>query len=202
MASGNSDFQAVSGEVPGAHTQGSLLVANHVSWADIHAINSVFPVRFVAKAEIKDWPVFGFLGRKCGTIFINRTKNRDAVRVIDIATQALQQHDNLCVFPEGTTSEGLSVLPFKSSLLQTAISTGCPLIPLTIRYPLPDGKLNLEAAYAGDTTLFESMRAYLYMRRPQVTLHFGTPVTTHQLSRQALAEQLQATILLSLQSQV
>lgn len=189
-----------SGQLPDIRTHGVLFVANHISWADIHAINSIIPVRFVAKMEIRDWPIFGYLVRKSGTIFINRSRHRDAARVIQLASHALKLNDNLCVFPEGTTTEGLSVLPFKSSLLQAAIEADTQIIPVAIRYPLPNGEINLDAAYAGDTSLGASMRAYLHMQQPAVHLHFCTPLATADLSRQQLAQQAHAGISAALSS--
>lgn len=162
-------------------------MANHISWVDIHAINSVIPVRFVAKLEIKDWPVFGYLIRKSGTIFINRTRQRDAARVVKVVSQALQQGDNLCVFPEGTTTEGFEVLPFKSSLIQAAIDANATVIPIAIRYPLPDGRSNAAAAYAGETTMAESMLALLNMQTPTMHLHFCAPIAASAFDRQHLA---------------
>lgn len=178
----------VTGAVPDIRTHGVLLVANHISWADIHAINSIIPVRFVAKMEIKNWPVFGYLVRKSGTIFINRTRNRDAARVVHIASHALKLNYNLCVFPEGTTTEGLSVLPFKSSLIQSAVEAQAPLIPVAIRYTRPDGSIDIDAAYAGDTSLVDSMNTYLNMQQPHVHIHFFEPIASHGMSRQQLAK--------------
>ena len=177
-----------SGQLPDARTHGVLFVANHISWADIHAINSIIPVRFVAKQEIRHWPVFGYLVRKAGTIFITRERRRDAARVVNLASLALKYQDNLCIFPEGTTTEGLSVLPFKSSLLQAAIDAQATVIPVTIHYPLDNGQPNIAAAYAGDTTLAASMSALLDMHTPHVHLHFGQAVETYGTSRQALAK--------------
>ena len=182
------------GTVPDIRTHGTMLVGNHVSWSDIHAINSIIPVRFVAKVEIKSWPVFGYLVRKCGTIFINRTRNRDAARVVNIASHALRLNDNLCVFPEGTTTEGLSVLPFKSSLIQAAVQAEAPIIPMVIRYPLPDGSINMDAAYAGDTNLIDSMNTFLHMQQPVVHVHFCAPVASVGKSRQQLAKEIHAQI--------
>ncbi len=187
-----------SGELPDVRTHGVLFVANHISWSDIHAINSVIPVRFVAKMEIKDWPVFGYLVRKSGTIFINRTRNRDAARVVNICSHALKRNDNLCVFPEGTTTEGLSVLPFKSSLIQAAVEANSQVIPVAIHYPLPDGQPNLDVAYAGDTTLIGSMSTYLNMQQPTVHLHFCAPIAANAHTRQQLAQQAHAEITASL----
>lgn len=178
-----------------------LFVANHISWADIHAINSMTPVRFVAKMEVKDWPVFGYLVRKSGTIFINRTRQRDAARVVQLASHALKLGDNLCVFPEATTTEGDQVLPFKSSLLQAAIAANTSIIPVAIRYPLPEGGLNRQAAYAGDTSLGASMSAYIHMQQPEAHLHFCEPIPTTGLTRQALAQKAHASIALYLSQQ-
>jgi 1-acyl-sn-glycerol-3-phosphate acyltransferase len=184
----------VSGCLPDKNTHGTLFVANHISWVDIHAINSVLPVRFVAKLEVSNWPVFGYLVRKSGTIFINRTRQRDAARVVQLASNALKLRDNLCVFPEGTTTEGLQVLPFKSSLIQAAIDANTTVIPVAIRYAQPDGSLNLAAAYAGDTSMGESMLAFIHMRRPSVHLHFCQPIAAREMSRQALAQLAHAEI--------
>lgn len=182
------------GQLPDVRTHGVLFVANHISWSDIHAINSIIPVRFVAKQEIRHWPVFGYLVRKAGTIFINRDRRRDASRVVNLASLALQYQDNLCVFPEGTTTEGITVLPFKSSLLQAAIDANATVVPVTLYYPLANGRPNLQAAYAGDTTLAASMSALLHMQQPRVHLHFGTPIQTTNINRQHLAAELQQAI--------
>ncbi|HCU85671.1 MAG TPA: 1-acyl-sn-glycerol-3-phosphate acyltransferase, partial [Methylophilus sp.] len=122
------------------------------------------------------------------------TRNRDAARVVNICSHALKLNDNLCVFPEGTTTEGLSVLPFKSSLIQAAIEANTKIIPVAIHYPLPDGQPNLDVAYAGDTSIIESMNAYLKMQQPTVHLHFGTPIAASGQSRQQLAQQAHAQI--------
>lgn len=183
-----------SGTVPGKDAHGILFVANHISWVDIHSINSLLPVRFVAKLEVRNWPVFGYLVRKSGTIFINRTRQRDAARVVQIASNALKLRDNLCVFPEGTTTEGEQVLPFKSSLIQAAIDANTIVIPVAIRYAHPDGSINHAAAYAGETTMVESMLAFIHMRAPTVHLHFCQPIAASELNRQALAELAHAEI--------
>lgn len=188
----------VSGLPPDRSIKHVLFVANHVSWADIHALNSLIPVRFVAKLEIKDWPVFGYLVKKSGTIFINRTRQRDAARVLKVVTQAIKLGDNLCVFPEGTTTDGQQVLPFKSSLIQAAIDAQATVIPFAIHYPLPDGSPNLAAAYAGDTSMIESMQAFLSMQTPRVHLHFCTPIAADLFERQALATHTRTAIIAAL----
>lgn len=169
----------VFGEIPAFDSKGILFVANHISWADIHAINSVLPLRFIAKLELSGWPVFGYLIRQSGTLFVDRTRRKDAARIVEMAADSLSAGDNVGLFPEGTTTEGDVVLPFKSSLIQAAISANATIQPIAIRYPLPDGRINTKVAYAGDTTMGESMLSVLNMKKPIVELHFLPPFQTH-----------------------
>lgn len=167
------------GAVPSTNTTltGTMFVANHISWSDIHALNSVIPLRFIAKSEIKNWPIFGFLVSKANTLFIDRSKKQDAKRTIDIAHQSLQSGDNLCFFPEGTTTDGTEIKPFKSSLIQAAILAKSSIYPVALHYPNADGSINTEIAYAGDTTLGESMHKMLLQKKPVIVLHFLAPIT-------------------------
>lgn len=154
-----------------------MVVANHISWSDIHALNSVIPLRFIAKSEIKNWPVFGFLVSKANTLFIDRSKRKDAKRTIDIASISLKGGDNLCFFPEGTTTDGSEIKPFKSSLIQAAIDAKSVILPVVIQYPNADGTANTNIAYAGETTLAESMGNMLLQKSPLIVLHFLPPIT-------------------------
>lgn len=165
------------GCIPPTTTLGNtMFVGNHISWADIHALNSLVPVKFIAKSEIQNWPIFGYLA-KVNALFIDRTKRHDAARVVDITAQSLQAGDNLCLFPEGTTTDGSEMKSFKSSLIQAAIQAKATIRPFVIRYPLPDGSINTHMAYAGDITLPESMNAVLNQKNPVVELTFLTPIS-------------------------
>lgn len=181
----------ISGLPPNGNTQGTMLIGNHVSWADIHAINSVIPVRFVAKMEIKHWPVFGYLVKKSGTIFINRAHRKDTAKVVREATLSLQAGHNLCFFPEGTTTEGAEVLPFKSSILQAAINAQANITPMAIRYVNPDGSLDTTASYAGGVGLIDSMANMLKHPAPKIELHFFAPISPLSMTRQDVAKQAQ-----------
>lgn len=161
----------------------TMFVANHISWSDIHAINSIITLRFIAKSEIRNWPVFGYLVSRANTLFIDRSKKRDAKRTIDVAVQSLQAGDNLCLFPEGTTSDGTVLYPFKSSLIQAAIEARASIRPVAIRYPHPDGGVNIDVAYAGETTLMQSMHKILSQKQPVVELHFLEPITAEDVAR-------------------
>jgi 1-acyl-sn-glycerol-3-phosphate acyltransferase len=177
----------VYGNLPARNTQGIMFIANHISWADIHALNSLIPLRFIAKSDIKGWPVFGYLVAKTNTLFIDRGKRQQAGHIVEITSASLIAGDNLCLFPEGTTTEGALVLPFKSSVLQAAISANAQVWPIAIRYVKQDGSLNTEMAYTGETTLMESMQQVLMQKNPAVDLHFLTPIHTSGQNRRDLA---------------
>src|SRR6185295_16037591 len=119
----------------GTPRQGAtLIVANHVSWLDILAINAVHPCRFVSKADVRHWPLIGWLVACGGTLFIERERKRDALRVVHQVADALRQGQTLAVFPEGTTSDGHGLLPFHANLLQAAVATSTPVQPVALRF--------------------------------------------------------------------
>jgi 1-acyl-sn-glycerol-3-phosphate acyltransferase len=170
-----------------------MFVANHISWVDIHALNSLIPLRFIAKSDIKNWPVFGYLVQKADTLFIDRNKRQEAGRIVEITAESLKSGDNLCFFPEGTTSdgtglEGARVLAFKGSVLQAAIDANTHVWPVAIHYPAANGGINTEIAYAGETTLIESMRNILQQAEPIVTLHFLQAINASDQNRRDLTQ--------------
>ncbi len=115
-----------------------VIVANHISWVDIFAINSVHAVSFVAKKELADWPVAGRLLKNVGTLFIDRSKRRDTGRIVAILAQHIRDGAPLAFFPEGRVSHGVGVHPFNASLLQPAIDAQAVIVPIAISYsPLP-----------------------------------------------------------------
>ncbi len=173
------------GKLPDASTAKTMFVGNHISWMDIHSINSIIPLRFIAKIEVESWPVFGYLVSKSGTLFINRSIRKDATRIIDITTDSLLEGDNVCLFPEGTTTEGSHILPFKSSIVQAAINANANIWPVAIYYPMTNGKPNTQMAYAGETTMAESMSRILNLKHPIVQLHFLSPISCQGHSRQS-----------------
>lgn len=176
------------GDLPAANVQGVMFVANHVSWADIHAINSLLKLRFIAKSDIISWPIFGYLAKKSNALFIDRSKRQEAGRLVQTAVNSLLAGDNLGYFPEGTTTDGTHVLPFKSSVLQAAISANSQVWPIAIRYLHADGSLNTAMAYAGETTLVESMNAIINTKNPMVELHFLSPIETAGQNRRDLKQ--------------
>ena len=171
-----------------------LIVANHVSWLDILAINAVRPVRFVSKADVRHWPLLGWLVACGGTLFIERERKRDALRVVHQVAQALREGEVIAVFPEGTTSDGQGVLPFHANLLQAAIATEAPVQPLVLCYREAGARVSRAAPYVGDTSLAESVWAVAGADGLQVHVQIEPAQATRQLDRRALAARLRETI--------
>lgn len=172
----------------------TLLVANHVSWLDIFVMNAAVVSRFVAKAEIRDWPVIGRMVVNGGTLFIEREKRRDTARVTRAISQALKDGDCLAFFPEGTTATGLSLKPFKSSMFQPAIEAGADVLPVALRYVDAGGRVLLSASYAGNISLLQC--TWNIVSEPEIyaELIFGLPVNSTGKSRRELCHHAELTI--------
>jgi 1-acyl-sn-glycerol-3-phosphate acyltransferase len=175
------------GALPDDDSSSTMFVANHVSWIDIFALNGVCALRFIAKSEIRGWPIFGWLCEKGNTLFIERTKRQDASRMVALTADCLRAGDRLCFFPEGATSDGTHLRAFKGSLMQAAIDTESPIWPVAIRYPKADGSTNIEMAYFDDMNLLQSLKQVLAQRSPVVKLHFLTVIATHGHDRRSLS---------------
>lgn len=155
---------------------GSLIVANHVSWLDIFALNAARPVAFVSKAEVRGWPLIGWLAAKTDTVFLRRG-SRGHAKVVNAEIDALLNADkDVALFPEGTTTDGSHLLGFHGALLQPAVETGRPVQPVAISYHAADGRRSPAPAYAGDTTMVECMAAILACRTLTVRLRPTQPL--------------------------
>ena len=172
----------------------AMMVANHVSWLDIFAINAVRPARFVAKSEVRGWPVIGWLCARVGALFIERVRRHHVAQINTCVATALAAGDTFAVFPEGTTTAGDVMLPFHASLLEPALACGTMLHPVAIRYTRGDGSLCREADYAGDKSLLDSLLAMITQPRIEVVLVFLTPLGTAGTHRRALAREAERAI--------
>ena len=134
-----------------------LMAANHISWIDIHVINAFKPHYFVAKAEVASWPVFGWMAKQLGTLFIERGKASSIRKMVpELAVQLGQKA--ICIFPEGTSTDGWQVAPFKPNLFEAAIVASAPVYVLAIQYfDLQTGKKTTAPAFIGDMGLVDSM---------------------------------------------
>jgi len=183
---------------PPRHDAPFLLAANHVSWLDIFAINAAVPTRFVAKSEVRRWPLVGWLCVKADTLFIERDRRRDLARIDALIGDALRSGAGMGVFLEGTTTDGTHVLPFHSSLLRPALAAGTPVIPVAIQYRRRDGSICTEAAYDGDKSAMDTLMLMLTQHEIHVHVHFLPPLAADGVPRKALAHRAREAIVQTL----
>ena len=173
---------------------GCMLVANHVSWLDIFAINSLATSAFVAKAELRRWPVLGWLVALAGTVFIERARRHAVHQVIEQLRHRIREGFPVAVFPEATTSDGSTLLPFYGNLLEAAIAEDAPVIPIALRYLDAAGDPAAAAAYVGDTTFVESLWMVLGERELVVDVQVLAAVPSSGRNRHDLARELRGLI--------
>ena len=142
----------------------ALIICNHISWLDIFVINSVHACRFVAKSDIRDWPLIGWLCDKSGTIFIARGKQRDVRRIYAGLVQSIHNGERVAFFPEGTTSAQGTVLPFHANLFEAAIEAQVPVQAYAIRYRDAAGNYHPAADFIGEMSFAESV--LMILRHP------------------------------------
>jgi len=184
--------------VPKALPPRCMLVMNHISWLDIIVINAHFPATFVAKSEIRDWPLVGWLCTQVGTLYIERGKRAAARQARETISEMLARGTLIAVCPEGKTSSGQSVGHFHAALFQPAIDAEAMLQPVALRYLDPTGRHTEAAAYAGDTTLLQSLWAIVSTRHMRSQIEFLTPIAAIGASRRPLAEQTATAIAVAL----
>lgn len=168
---------------------GQLLVANHLSWLDVFALNACVPMSFVCKDEVRHWPLLGWLVSRNETVFIERGHRAAAARVRQRLVARLSCGVNVAVFPEGSSTDGSHLLPFKPALFQSAIDAGRTIRPACLRYVDADGKISHAADYHGDISLFESIWTLLGQRGLRVRLEFLPDLAMHGHDRQQLSRQ-------------
>ena len=173
----------------------ALLVANHISWLDIVVMHAARYCRFVSKADVKDWPVVGALATGAGTLYVQRESRRDAMRVVRHMVDALRAGEVVAVFPEGTTSDGLHLLPFHANLIQAAISAPAPVQPVALRFlDARTGRTSLAPCYIGDDSLLRSVWRTLTTPEIVATVTYGTPQTADGRDRRSWAADLRASV--------
>jgi len=177
------------------HSGGSLLVANHISWLDIMAVHAVCPqARFVSKADVKSWPLLSRLVDAGGTLYLERERKRDALRVVHLMAQALASGETVAIFPEGTTSDGRALLPFHANLLQAAIATDTPVQPVALRFSDAQHAISAAVEFIGDTSLVRSLWNVACGEGLTVHVRLLPPQPSSGIERRALAAQLRAAI--------
>lgn len=178
---------SIKGEVPPPGATKVVFVSNHISWLDPALIIALRPAHFVAKSEIRAWPVLGWLAEKAGTLFIERGRRHDTARINQSISQVLNAGDCVGLFPEGTTTNGAAIKPFHASLLQAAVLAQAILYPVAIRYRHPDGSLNTAPAYTDNISFASSLEQVLAQPAIHAELVFMAPIPAEGRSRRELA---------------
>jgi 1-acyl-sn-glycerol-3-phosphate acyltransferase len=158
-------------DVRGAVPPRGLIAANHISYVDVLVLASLRPCVFVAKSEVRRWPLIGTLCARCGVLFLDRTSMRAAAAANRIIADALRTGMTVVVFPEGTTSAGNTMLPLHAALFQSALDCDQPIIPAWITYSEDERE---RIAYYGDATLFPHLLQLMRLRGMQATVQFRT----------------------------
>ena len=179
-------------------TTGRLVLANHVSWMDIFAINAVLPSRFIAKAEIGKWPLLGVLVSRSGTLYIERGRRHAVAAMNATVREHLQLGEPIAVFADGTTTDGSELLRFHSTVVAPALDVGAEIWPVAIRYTERD-KRSDAAAFVGDMGLLTSLAHVLLADQLAVEVAVLPPIagsdatdrhTVARAARQAIADKL------------
>jgi 1-acyl-sn-glycerol-3-phosphate acyltransferase len=179
----------------GTPPKNAMVVANHVSWLDVYAINAMAPMAFVAKDDVRDWPLIGWLSSRTETLFIERGSRSAAMRIKDRLTEQLRQGANVALFPEGTTSAGVTVLPFHSALFQSSIDADTCIAPIAVCYTTSNGERATAPIYIGETSLWQSLRAIVRADGITANLSFLPTIDPDGMDRRQIAEDSRRMIL-------
>jgi 1-acyl-sn-glycerol-3-phosphate acyltransferase len=184
------DYSAnVSGDVP----RRGILFSNHLSYLDILAISSVTPAVFVSKSEVRRWPMFGWFAAIAGTVFVDRQRRTHVGEVNREVEEALAAGALVVIFPEATSSNGETILPFRTSLLEPAARGGHEISVGWLHYEIDDGDAATEICYWGDHTFLPHALNMMRKKTIRATLRFGKFQRTTD-DRKVLAGQLHAAV--------
>ncbi len=172
---------------------GSLVVANHLSWLDILAAIATWQCTFVAKREVRHWPIVGPLGDALGVVWIERARPRDLARVMPLLESALRRGRTVLLFPEGTTSDGRSVLPFRTGLFESAVRADALVVPVALTAEASAGDAGA-LSWHGNETLVANIVRVASLRGARLRLQVAAPAVAgsrrkplaHEARRQLL----------------
>jgi 1-acyl-sn-glycerol-3-phosphate acyltransferase len=172
----------------------TLIVANHISWIDIFVIHGLQPSRFIAKSELRSWPIVGGMMAGVGTLFIERDSRRHTHEIKERVSEALAHGDIIAIFPEGRTSDGRQVHRFHSSLLQPIVDAGGYVQPIALRYRDEQGEITDVPAYVGPTTLLQSFWRMTGERRIVVELHLAAAIAVQGRHRREVTREAESAV--------
>jgi 1-acyl-sn-glycerol-3-phosphate acyltransferase len=171
----------------------ALYAANHVSWIEVVALGTIAPFTFVAKDDVARWPVVGTLASAAGTLFLKRGSAAGAARAVGAVVERLAAGERVAAFPEGTSTCGDDVLPFKPSLFEAAARLGCDVQPVAVRYPASAGRRRV-APFIGDDEFLPHLLRVLAEPGIDVELTFAAPISAHGRERGELAAEAWSTV--------
>jgi len=167
-----------------------LIASNHLSYLDILVYSAIAPCAFVSKREVRSWPAVGWIATLSGTIYVDRSRPSETHTIQPEIQSALSSGLRLFLFPEGTSSDGSSVMPFHSSLFQPAVDLQAPVSAAHIAYTIPDGDSGTEACYWGTMRLFPHLINLLGKHSVTATVSFSRNIFRFTDRKQA-ARQMQ-----------
>jgi 1-acyl-sn-glycerol-3-phosphate acyltransferase len=150
-----------------------LLVSNHLSYLDILVFSAISPCVFVSKKEVRSWPLYGWLAKMAGTVFVDRKSSADAQQATLGMAQALAEGTVVVLFPEGTTSDGSGLLPFHAALFEAAITSREPVAAARINYSVVHGSVKNDVYYWGEMKLFPHLLRLMSLRGLQARVRFA-----------------------------
>ena len=173
----------------GAMPSSGLLVSNHLSYLDIIVLSSIRPCVFVAKRDVANWPLFGWLAHAAGAIFVDRKRRFLSDNAVDLIREAIAGGTVVVLFPEGTSSDGSAVLPFKSALLESVVRLRCPVGSASVDYGLDNGSVADEVCYWRDMTLVPHLLNLFFKREIRANYSFS-PAQVRSGNRKEIAREL------------
>ena len=185
---------SVHGARPASDARNLIVAANHISWVDIFVINATQPARFIAKSEIRDWPIAGWLCDRAGTIFIRRTRRSDTAKINETMHRVMAEGATIGFFPEGTTTNGERLLKFHTSLFEPAVVNCADLAPAAIRYRASDGDRSDAAAFIGELSFGESVALIIRQKSMIAEITFAPVIDAGSMTRRDLALRAEAAI--------
>jgi 1-acyl-sn-glycerol-3-phosphate acyltransferase len=178
----------------GSMPSSGLLVSNHLSYLDIVVLSSIRPCVFVAKSDVASWPLFGWLARAAGAIFVDRKRRISSDKAVDLIRAAIASGTPVVLFPEGTSSDGSTVLPFKSALLESVVQLRCAVGSASVGYALDNGSVADEVCYWRDMTLVPHLLNLLFKREIRANYSFS-PARVRDGNRKEIARELRDEII-------
>lgn len=179
---------------------GSLLASNHVSWLDIALLGGQTEITFLSKSEVKHWPVIGWLAAQAGTLFIERGKRDGAKGASEQIAERLQQAERVLMFPEGTTTDNINILPFHARLFAAAVTANAPIQPVAIHYLNTQGQTHPLVPYLNNQSLMHNLWSILAEPAILIEVHFLPSIASHSVPRKELAAYSEQQVRLALRT--